>query len=286
MIAQLGVIVPVANEADHLGSCLQHIADACARLLEVAPEITVRVVAVLDACHDASEQIAVAHGVEIVRVEARSVGSARRAGAGHLLHTHPAPELVWLANTDADSRVPRDWLTGMVEHADNGAHLLLGTVVPGPGLLPTIAVAWQTNHLLREGHPHIHGANFGIRGDVYLRLGGWPELTNGEDVALAELAESAGDLHIERTARLPVVTSTRLHARAPLGFSSYLRGLASGEVPVAVPVVGGAPVLVAAENGTLQPSDARDADHQPRPDDLDAEATAVADPYRQTVGSG
>lgn len=230
MTLAVGVVVPVADEAERLGRCLRHLAEARAQLLRIRSDATVRFVVVLDSCRDASERIATAFaGVETIRIDARCVGSARRTGADHLLSGVHAPERVWLANTDADSCVPRDWLVGMVEEAAHGADLVLGTVTPGPGLLPDVAAAWQANHLQREGHPHVHGANFGVRGDVYLRLGGWPELRSGEDVALAARAESAGDLRIIRTARLPVRTSTRLQARAPYGFSSYLRGLASPE---------------------------------------------------------
>ena len=58
-----------------------------------------------------------------------------------------------VANTDADSRVPLDWLTTMLTEADRGAHLVLGTVLPtedlGPifitsraGRRPAEVVAW------------------------------------------------------------------------------------------------------------------------------------------------
>ncbi len=230
MITEIAVVVPVANEADHLGRCLEHIAAARTKVLHSSPGIVVRVVVVLDDCRDASEQIAAgAAGVEIVRIAAHSVGSARRAGADHVLRGSSAPERIWLANTDADTYVPSHWLSGMLEQAVSGTQVLLGTVTPGPGLRPAIAAAWHAAHLLVEGHPHVHGANFGIRGDVYLRLGGWPELVHSEDVALAARAEAESDVRIVSTARLPVLTSVRLHARAPHGLSSYLRGLASGD---------------------------------------------------------
>jgi len=120
-----------------------------------------------------------------------------------------------------------DWLIGMVEFARTGADLVIGTVLPGPGLPSEVERRWRAEHVLSDGHPHVHGANLGIRGDVYAGLGGWPELATGEDATLVRRANAAGHLSLVRTASLPVYTSVRAHGRAPGGFSSYLRGLAA-----------------------------------------------------------
>jgi hypothetical protein len=74
---------------------------------------------------------------------------------------------------------------------------------------------WSRHHL-RDGHPHVHGANLGIRGDTYLALGAEPSLRAGEDVELVRRAMAAGHLRISRTAAIPVLTSPRpfnRHAR-------------------------------------------------------------------------
>jgi hypothetical protein len=115
----------------------------------------------------------------------------------------------------------------MLDKADRGAHVVLGTVRPGAGLSHTSTAEWHGGHVLTDGHPHVHGANFGIRGDVYLALDGWPRVLSGEDAQLAARASSAGHLRVVRTGRAPVTTSTRRVGRAPQGFSSYLRGLSA-----------------------------------------------------------
>ncbi|MDP9091883.1 MAG: glycosyltransferase family 2 protein [Actinomycetota bacterium] len=229
MIRDVGVIVPAANEAQHLSDCLRavrrshrHLITSCRR------EIRVRIVVVLDSCTDDSALIAEGfRGVETVSVQAGCVGSARYAGVTHILSGRTPAIETWLANTDADSQVPPHWLAAMVEEADRGAHVVLGTVRPGPGLPSDISTDWHARHVERDGHPHVHGANFGIRTDAYLALGGWPSVFSGEDELLAARASAAGRLHVVRTGRLPVLTSTRLHGRAPHGFSSYLRGLSA-----------------------------------------------------------
>jgi hypothetical protein len=117
-----------------------------------------------------------------------------------------------------------------VAEADRGVHVILGTVLPDPQTPIQISDAWHLSHTLREGHPYVHGANFGIRADTYLSLQGWPKVATGEDVLLARRARNAGHLRILRTAAIPVLTSGRLAGRAPNGFAGYLRA-----VPTSVP---------------------------------------------------
>jgi glycosyltransferase involved in cell wall biosynthesis len=228
VIATVAVVVPAFNEEARLDGCLRSLAAAREHVRRSAhPDIRVRVVVVLDACTDGSELVARSHpGTEVVRCHLRQVGGARALGSAHVLSTSPGLRSgLWLANTDADSRVPVDWLTTMLGEARRGAHLVLGTVLPDIGCDPGIERRWLCRHVLREDHPHIHGASFGIRADVYGMLGGWPPIAWSEDVVLARRAASTPRLRIVRTARIPVRTSPRLVGRAPHGFSSYLRGL-------------------------------------------------------------
>jgi glycosyltransferase involved in cell wall biosynthesis len=224
VIRRIAVIVPAANEERQLGDCLSSIRAARAHLYRTSASIRVRIVVVLDGCRDLTADIAAAHGdVQSVTISAGNVGMARRAGARvALAGAGPVGEL-WLANTDADSEVPANWLTSMAAEARRGAHVVLGTVVPGPGLRPAARARWISRHHLRDGHPHVHGANFGIRGDAYLALGGWQPLVTGEDADLARRAAHTGHLRISRIASAAVTTSTRHESRAPRGFSSYLR---------------------------------------------------------------
>jgi hypothetical protein len=85
--------------------------------------------------------------------------------------------------------------------------------------------AWNRRHRYGEGHPHIHGANLGVRADVYHLLGGWAVEPSGEDIDLVRRAETRTGVGILRTPRDPVVTSGRRVGRAPAGFASYLNTL-------------------------------------------------------------
>lgn len=226
MIRRMAVIVPAADEEEHIGDCLSALQEARA-CLHRGTGIPVRIIVVLDRCQDRTAAIAGRFaGVERVTLAARNVGLARRAGAHQALTGGGPASEVWLASTDADSQVPAGWLCGMLAEAQAGAHLVLGTVVPGPGLRSALRRDWLGRHHLRDGHPHVHGANLGVRGDAYLALGGWPQLPSGEDAELARRATAAGYLRISRTAAIPVLTSARRVSRVPRGFSGYLRDLA------------------------------------------------------------
>ena len=225
MIQSVAVVIPAANERRDIGACLNAVAAARRHLQHSwARPIHVRVLVVLDSCTDGTGAVVARHpGVETVSGSYGRVGSARAAGAARVMATSGvARRELWIANTDADSTVAPDWLSAMMAHAHKGADLVLGTVLPGPGLPPAGLRRWHDRHIAREGHPHVHGANFGIRADVYAQLGGWPTLSTGEDVDLAQRAAAAGSLHIVRTGAIAVRTSARLSSRVGKGFATYL----------------------------------------------------------------
>jgi len=236
LIRRVAVVIPAANVERRIGRCLAAVAAARRHLQSGRADITIRTVVVLDGCHDGTAMIAAAsRDVQTVAVSAGSAGAARRAGVSAALAGAGRPSELWLANTDADSQVPASWLTEMVTEASRGAHLVLGTVLPGMTLDPLVRAQWLSRHHLRAGHPHVHGANFGIRADAYLALGGWPPVLTGEDAELARRAARSGHLRIARTASIPVLTSVRHSGRAPRGFSDYLRDIT---VPAAEAVSG------------------------------------------------
>lgn len=229
-VRAISVVVPVADEEALLPACLDALAAARTELADQRREVRSRVVVVLDRCTDSSEAIARSRvagdsHLDVVTSSARCVGAARARGSLQAVASFGAGAHHWITTTDADSRVPIDWLTGMVERADAGADIVLGTVRPDAGLPATTAPAYHSAYQHVEGHPHVHGANLGVRASVLTRLGGWPRLPTGEDRALVAVAVAAGDVSICRTAALPVATSTRLAARAPHGFSNHLRRL-------------------------------------------------------------
>ena len=219
---RIAVVIPAADEQDSIGACLGAL--LVARDRAELEGLSVRIVVVLDDCTDATADIVAAvAGVDAVVHSGRNVGQARAAGADLVLAEDPDPDHLLIASTDADSRVPADWLVRLAAAAAK-ADLVLGTVLPDLGLTATVSHAWHARHVLVEGHPHVHAANLAIRAATYRAVGGWAPLAAGEDEDLSERVVAAGG-RVVRTARIPVHTSTRALGRAPRGFSSYLRSL-------------------------------------------------------------
>jgi glycosyltransferase involved in cell wall biosynthesis len=222
----VGVVVPAHDEEELLPACLA----ALRRAARQAAPATVHLVVVADACSDRTAERARAAGADVVEIRARRVGAARAAGFAEVLRRtrHRDPAAVWLATTDADTLVPPGWLTQQLRYAGQGWDAVVGTVTVTdwtghPAHLPDLFAA-QYDHG-PGSHPHVHGANLGIRAGAYLAAGGFRGLRTAEDHALVHALGAAGR-KILRTTDLTVVTSARRHARAPEGFSHLLATLA------------------------------------------------------------
>lgn len=222
-LRRVGVVVPAHEEAELLPACLRSVREAARRC-----PLPVEVVVAVDACSDATSEVAREGGARTVELAARSAGAARRAAAAALLADGASGEW-WLASTDADSLVPPHWLEAQLALAERGADAVVGSVhVRAWEDRPAhVARLWLAAHEPREGHRHVHGANLGVRGDAYLRAGAFPPLTSGEDVALVRALEASG-ARVVRTAVAPVETSARRRARAPFGFAAHLDALELG----------------------------------------------------------
>lgn len=224
--AAVGVVIPARNEQELLPACLRSVAGAAGRL-----EIPTRIVVALDRCTDRSAAIvaefrATGCPVRSVPVSRPGVGAARAAGMQELL-AGAEPESLWLATTDADSVVPRHWLTAQLQHAEHGADVVVGTVhvEDWTGHPPNVPSRYLAGYRAVPGHRHVHGANLGLRANHYLAVGGFPELDCDEDVALVDRLKALGSVLVW-AADAPVTTSARTAARAPHGFATHLLSLA------------------------------------------------------------
>lgn len=217
------VIIPARNEEALLPHCLASVRRAVA-----AVEVPTHVVVALDSCTDGTARVVAEHPwVIAVSVDAGRVGVVRAAAVDAALArlTGVALDEIWLATTDADSRVPHDWLAGQLALAADGWDVVAGTVAVDEWLEHPAGVAqqWSASYLPVEHHGHVHGANFGCTAAAYVEVGGWPAVAVDEDVALlAALSHK----RVVRTATLPVVTSARHDPRASGGFGDHLRDLA------------------------------------------------------------
>ena len=228
-VTRAGVVVPAHDEAELLPACL-----AALRSAADAAGVPVGLLVVADACTDATAAVAAAAGAEVIRIQARNVGAARAAGMARLLRTEGTdPAATWLATTDADTVVPPGWLRRQLGYAGQGWDVVLGTVTvtDWAGHPPHAPTVFAARYAFGAGpHPHVHGANLGIRASAYLAAGGFRPLRTAEDHALLAAATEAG-CQVLQAAVSTVETSARRQARAPRGFSHALRALAAEPGP-------------------------------------------------------
>lgn len=222
-IRRIGVVVPAHDEELVVARCLESVG----RAAQAVP-LPVTVMVVLDDCRDRTERICRSFPVEIMAVTARSVGVARHAGASALLSGVPDTDAIWLANTDADSVVPTAWLRDQLDLALAGADAVVGTVRLSEeenALARDFTAHYASRARRGRDHPHVHGANLGVRGSAYISVGGFPPLPVHEDRLLLRRLDASGAT-VTRSTRIRVQTSARLTGRCEGGFATALRQLA------------------------------------------------------------
>lgn len=224
-IRRVGVVIPAHNEERHLSDCLA----ALQRAVRLVPH-PVSVLVVLDNCSDSSQDRCRQAGVNTLTISAANVGSARAAGFRALIGQDPDPATVWLASTDADTRVEPNWLRHQLHLARRGADVVLGVVrLDGHTVSSELRRAFDLDYqkqLFHDGsHNHVHGANLGLRASVYLRAGGFPPAPNHEDKHLVQRLRRTPGVTIQPTQQLAVSTSGRLQSHCDHGFAATLAAL-------------------------------------------------------------
>ncbi len=228
----VAVIVPAHDEEAQIGPCVDSIRRAVAAVRSVRVEA--RIVVVADRCRDSTVRRASEHlgrDGRVVEVAAGSAAAARAVGASVVIRRHRGRlDHLWLANTDADTTVPRAWLDHQLRLARLGVAGVAGTVAVDsfaehPAHVPA---AWHARY---DGpahlpHPHVHGANLGIRADAYAAVGGWPSRPSGEDHGLWTAVRAAG-YRCASPRSLVVTTSGRAVSRVRGGFAQGLNELAA-----------------------------------------------------------
>jgi cellulose synthase/poly-beta-1,6-N-acetylglucosamine synthase-like glycosyltransferase len=220
------VLIPARNEEKLLPRCLQSVLRACAILPEVVTsDIIVAVDSSTDRTGHLAKNLVVANG-KVIHTDSGLVGRVRAFAAEAALERYNGPlTSCWLAHTDADCIVPERWLVDQLSFAEQNIEAIAGTVSVDTFVEHKAGVAdrFRDSYLIhRDGtHPHVHGANLGIRGDVYVRVGGWAEMGTAEDHDLWKRIALAGGRRVS-TSAIQVITSGRRVGRAPRGFAEAL----------------------------------------------------------------
>ncbi len=233
-VARVGIVLPVHNEERLLAKALESLDEAIQHAAQSGVEF--RTTIVLDSCSDRSFEVAKQwppstrilgdHQAEIIQLDAFNVGLARQVGCSVLLRKwfEVALDTIWLASTDADSEVPKNWLSSQLRLREAGVEVWAGTVTVNDWADRPVGMAEEWNRRYSAESLPIHGANLGIDAATYQRSGGFPGLVTGEDRALFERTIIEGAV-VSCDPSVRVVTSGRREARAPDGLSQALTTL-------------------------------------------------------------
>jgi glycosyltransferase involved in cell wall biosynthesis len=220
----IGIVVPAQNEEASIEPCIQSIRRSC----EAAQLRDYWIVIVADSCTDDTLPRArrAVEGVgEVLESAAQSAGTARRLGVDAALAHFNDKDLsqIWLANTDADTLVPCDWISVQLRLADAGIAAVAGIVKLGEDGSPAAHEFHRTYLTSPDGtHDHVHGANLALRADAYVDAGGWAHRALAEDHCLWGRLKDRG-WRISSPVSSVVITSARLIGRARGGFADTLK---------------------------------------------------------------
>lgn len=216
----IGIVVPAHNEELYLSECINSINRAIKKISHL--NLDIRVLFVMDSCIDHSIEIIEDFQVDFVECNFQCVGKTRALGVKTLIDKGAE----WIACTDADSCVDENWLLEQVLHQPTD--VICGTVeIDQWDHLSLLTKEKYLNHYQdRMGHKHVHGANLSFSRDAYLASGGFESVQCHEDVKLVERFKIL-NLSIIWSNKVRVTTSSRLLARTPHGFSSFLQSLNS-----------------------------------------------------------
>lgn len=217
---KIGIVIPAHNEEMTIANCLASVQTA-SKLLPSTIEVYILVV--LDSCTDKTLTLVKAAGINYLGCDYKCVGKVRHMGIEHAI----TQGTTWLACTDADSIVPRDWLVQQIEHITHQPTDMICGVVDIDNwahLTPQTRKDYIAHYQDKMGHRHIHGANLSFSSEAYLAVGGFAPLPCHEDVDLVERFEAQG-YAITWSNRVRVLTSSRLQARSNEGFGKFLANL-------------------------------------------------------------
>lgn len=220
------VLIPAHNEEKLLPRCLYSVLAACKQLpYQTTSDIILAVDSSTDNTLNVGIKILKNRGTVLI-INESNVGCARKiATEAALMHYQGPLNKCWLAHTDADCKVPKNWLVEQIKLANSGVQGVTGIVKVDSYAEhdKNVPAKFLNQYVINPNgtHPHIHGANMGVRADIYKMIGGWRELATAED---HDLWNRLSLLNIKQVsdAKLCVLTSGRKIGRAPNGFAAKL----------------------------------------------------------------
>lgn len=171
---QISIVVPMFNEAGHIGRTLD-----AARRAASAAGLGCELIVVDNGSSDDGPRIAREHGAEVLVLPGVAIGALRNAGVR-------ISRGEWLAFLDADIEVPEHWLDLLLDLQRRGEGDVFALDCDTPRQAPWFAQAWQ-RRTLRAGQTvqsctWLPTPNLLMRRSWFEQVGGFDErLRTGED---------------------------------------------------------------------------------------------------------
>lgn len=242
---RIAVAIPVKDEADCIGACLNAVAGQVGARID-------HVVLLLNNCRDGSAETAgrvrMPRGTTVHIVECDLEPEFANAGHARRLAMDEAARLLGpgdiLMTTDADGLVEPDWVAASLAAFAQGADVVAGQAELHPADWSRIPMRLHEDDarecaydaLLDKIHARLDpdpfdpeprhtqhsGASLAVRVDAFWRCGGVPRVASGEDRALVA-ALRAIDARIRHAPEVRVVVSGRIVGRASGGMADTIR---------------------------------------------------------------
>lgn len=211
----VSVVIPAFNEEQYLTKALQSIVNQEFQNFEL--------IVVNNNSTDKTAEIAESFGAKVIFESQRGVGYARQAG-----FLEAKGEII--ATTDADTILPRNWLSRIVSEFEKDGKLAafggLYTLYSGP-LTARFTIsrfarsAWTLDKIFSRGWG-LPGVNFAVKKEAFLKVGGFKsELSLGEDAEISRRLKKVGRVLLDP--RFLVQTSGRRYRSGLLlGLMAYI----------------------------------------------------------------
>jgi peptidoglycan/xylan/chitin deacetylase (PgdA/CDA1 family)/GT2 family glycosyltransferase len=184
------VVIPAYNEELSIGECLKSLKNQ-----DYSGQY--EIVVIDNASSDATASVAREFSAKVIYEGKRGYNFAIKRGFDDA-------DGDIIACTDADSIVPRNWLSKLVKHFEVPDVVGCGGVfrfADGPLWLRLVGEFGRCNY-------HIAGANMAVRSSAYKQIGGFsPEVNQGADVDLDRRLRKIGTVVIDR--KIVTATSSR-----------------------------------------------------------------------------
>ncbi|WP_419758193.1 glycosyltransferase family A protein [Acidisoma sp.] len=237
------VAIPVRDEEDQIGGCLA----ALLKQSEPPDHVVLLINNTTDRSAEVARETAAGSRTSVHIIERKLQGADANAGTARRLAMDLAAELVGkrgaLLTTDADGRVPPNWVAANLAWLRGGHDAVCGMAAIDPAdeaaipahLVADDAAETRYTELLDEidslidprpydpwpRHTHRSGASIAIGAAVYRAVGGVPPVPHGEDRALIAALERR-DGKIRHDPALEVVVSGRVVGRAEGGMAATI----------------------------------------------------------------